>query len=70
MRELMARVKAQLRRAGMLREEMARMKTEDHSAPLSSAWRGSIFSKTRTVRQQRTITLRDDASAVLTTNLP
>ncbi len=33
MRELMARVKAQLRRTGMLREEMARLKTPEAEAP-------------------------------------
>ena len=33
MRELMARVKAQLRRTGMLRDEMARLKTPEADAP-------------------------------------
>ena len=33
MRELMARVKAQLRRTGMLRDEIARLKTPDANAP-------------------------------------
>ncbi len=33
MRELMARVKAQLRRTGMLRDEMARLKTPEANAP-------------------------------------
>jgi DNA-binding response OmpR family regulator len=33
MRELMARVKAQLRRTGMLRDEMAKLKTSDANAP-------------------------------------
>ncbi len=33
MRELMARVKAQLRRTGMLRDEMAKLKTSDTNAP-------------------------------------
>ena len=33
MRELMARVKAQLRRTGMLRDEMARLKTPDANVP-------------------------------------
>jgi DNA-binding response OmpR family regulator len=33
MRELMARVKAQLRRTGMLRDEMAKLKTPEASAP-------------------------------------
>jgi DNA-binding response OmpR family regulator len=33
MRELMARVKAQLRRTGMVRDEMAKLKTPDANAP-------------------------------------
>ncbi len=33
MRELMARVKAQLRRTGMLRDEMAKLKTSETNAP-------------------------------------
>jgi DNA-binding response OmpR family regulator len=33
MRELMARVKAQLRRTGMLRDEIAKLKTTDANAP-------------------------------------
>jgi DNA-binding response OmpR family regulator len=60
MRELMARVKAQLRRTGMLRDEMAKLKTPDTNAPHEVL----IFDNLRINLTRREVLLDDQVLAL------